>query len=455
MNIDELYLNINNVGMETRVWQTQIPTPEDKAAYQKKGYSVELTESEFRERYVGIDPSCVCYTPSFSCSSLYFNEKTLAVCYIPFIGGPIAGDFFSAEKIKKAIENCEKEAAEKDFLRSIMCMPDKMRFSFFEMLIEKYGTDIPGLYSLFFGVYQTSDYGFGSISPKVIEAVMAAKTDEDAETTRSRVAMLPDVVAVYRGGNSASTSPEEAYSWTTDINVANFFAARRGNEDGYIITAEVKKENIIEYYPEDGEKELIVHPANVKIQGKLRIFGRDFLATVSDRVLQKYGAYKRKLEKLSFAQESEAHGKEHEQRVLLLALMIADNLGLSDAEMDVLATAAIYHDTMRINDCSDEVHGRDGRAYYQNSVKKHNLLAAILCEYHCLPDEEGCACIRATFKNKEKQKKYIQLYNIFKDADALDRVRFGLMDLDLNQLRNPISKQLSLIARLLLSAKLG
>ena len=448
MNIDELLLNINDVSMESRVWQTEIQTAEDKAKYQKKGYTVELTESEFREKYNGIDPACVCYTPSISCNALYFNENTLAVCYLPFIGLLSDGKIGSPEWMQRAVDSCEKEAAEKDFLRSVMCMPDGMKFSYLEMLVEKYGTDIPDFYDIFFSVYKSTDYGFGSVSPKVIEAAVAAKSKKDAEKLRDKMKELPDVVTVYRGGNTASTKPEEAYSWTTDINVANFFAARRGTGDGYIVTAEVNKRDIIEYFPES-EKEIVVSPEKVRIQERMGIYGKDFLSTVGSGVFVKYEAYKKKLEKLGFAQDSEAHGRLHELRVLLLALMIADNIGVSDADMDVLATAAIYHDTMRVNDFNDEVHGRDGRTYYQNTVKKPSLLTSIICEYHCLPDEEGYACIRATFKNKEKQKRYMLLYDIFKDADALDRVRFGLMDLDINQLRNPISKQLSCVARMI------
>lgn len=40
------------------------------------------------------------------------------------------------------------------------------------------------------------------------------------------------------------------------------------------------------------------------------------------------------------------------------------------------------------------------------------------------------------------------LYKVFKDADGLDRIRFGIRDLDLNFLRLPVSKTLTLVARL-------
>lgn len=451
MNIDELLLNINNVSMESRVWQSEIQTAEDKAKYQKNGYAVELTETEFREKYSGIDPACVCYIPSVSCNALYFNEETMAVCYLPFIGLLIDGKISSPERMQKAVKVSEKQAAEKDFLRSVMCMPDEMKFSYLEMLAEKYGADIPDFYDMFFSVYKSMDYGFGSVSTKVVETAMSVRTEKDVVKLNEKLKELPDVITVYRGGNTASARPEEAYSWTTNINVANFFAARRGTGDGYIVTAEANKKDIIEYFPES-EQEIIISPQNVRIQERMCIYGKDFLRDVGSRVFIKTELNKEKLRKLCFAQESKDHGRLHELRVLMLALIIADRMAISDADMDVLATAAIYHDTMRVSDFSDEVHGRDGRTYYQNNVKKPNLLTSIICEYHCLPDEEGYACIRSTFKNKEKQKRYMLLYDIFKDADALDRVRFGLMDLDLNQLRNPISKQLSLIARLCFEA---
>ena len=41
-----------------------------------------------------------------------------------------------------------------------------------------------------------------------------------------------------------------------------------------------------------------------------------------------------------------------------------------------------------------------------------------------------------------------RLLHVFKDADALDRVRFKIQDVDLNQMRLEISKTMVLVARL-------
>ena len=52
---------------------------------------------------------------------------------------------------------------------------------------------------------------------------------------------------------------------------------------------------------------------------------------------------------------------------------------------------------------------------------------------------------RKLSKNRTRSK---LLFDIFKDADALDRVRFGIRDLNMSYIRNDISKHFVLIARL-------
>lgn len=73
-------------------------------------------------------------------------------------------------------------------------------------------------------------------------------------------------------------------------------------------------------------------------------------------------------------------------------------------------------------------------------------LVEFIIEYHCRPDEEGYQAIQNTRELSKRRTKSRQLFDIFKDADALDRVRFGLQDLDINQLRTPEAKLLPLFA---------
>ena len=101
---------------------------------------------------------------------------------------------------------------------------------------------------------------------------------------------------------------------------------------------------------------------------------------------------------------------------------------------------------MRDNDGNDIKHGEASAKYYAQFAKDHPALVnhekviEQIIKYHCLPDEIG---------RSEINKRYLKLFDIFKDADALDRVRFGIRDLDINQLRTPEAKSMTMVADIL------
>lgn len=148
---------------------------------------------------------------------------------------------------------------------------------------------------------------------------------------------------------------------------------------------------------------------------------------------------------------SDLHGKSHQARVLLLTQIISEILDLPLYERRLLATAAIYHDTQRVHDDDDEAHGAAAAEYYRESIDSPSCMVEFLCKFHCLPDEQGYAEIQTNKKLRRNRSQATRLYQIFKDAGALDRIRLGsLRELDLNQLRLPVSKELALVARICL-----
>ena len=134
------------------------------------------------------------------------------------------------------------------------------------------------------------------------------------------------------------------------------------------------------------------------------------------------------------------HDMVHSARVLFLACAIvqAGKLKLTVAELKQLSQAIVYHDIGRNNDAEDDGHGLTSRQIYEES--RHNAVTSFLIEFHCWNDEDAYHHLQ-TSDIKAEQRAWL-LYRILKDADALDRVRFGIYALDVNYLRLPISHKL-------------
>lgn len=141
--------------------------------------------------------------------------------------------------------------------------------------------------------------------------------------------------------------------------------------------------------------------------------------------------------------DSELHTKNHCSRVLLLALCLGYEKGLSDEELDVLGMAAIFHDARRLDDGIDKGHGRRAAEYYKEYCQNNNLFyderTYYITYYHDQEDSLGLSEIK---KSKTFGHRAILLYQIFKDADALDRFRLGPEGLDVNFLRTEEAKEL-------------
>ena len=146
---------------------------------------------------------------------------------------------------------------------------------------------------------------------------------------------------------------------------------------------------------------------------------------------------------------SNIHTRMHEEHVLLFSLLMAEDAALSDEEKDVLGAAAVFHDTRRQNDRYDVGHGRRAAQYYKQFCEQKGLISDdrvdFLLSYHDQPDELGLAFLKENDFSGLKS-----LYDIFKDADGVDRVRLGPNALDCDRLRTrksltlvPLAKQLN------------
>ena len=138
-----------------------------------------------------------------------------------------------------------------------------------------------------------------------------------------------------------------------------------------------------------------------------------------------------------FLNDGGGHGAPHTKRVLYLAMTIAQDYDLTETECEILALACCYHDIGRVNNDTDDNHGKLSarkvvrldllEGYDLTEKEKDSVL--MLIEMHCLDD--------FLFNGDNRE---LLLYQILKDADGLDRVRY--FDLDTRYLRLETSKML-------------
>lgn len=146
---------------------------------------------------------------------------------------------------------------------------------------------------------------------------------------------------------------------------------------------------------------------------------------------------------LPFASNSGIHERAHCERVLLFSLWLSSFYNLSKEEMHALSEAALYHDIGRTHDWYDTFHGCASAEIYAEHTHITDDLALFLMQFHCQDDYKGM--IKAlSGKNPDRR---ILLLNILKDADALDRFRLGLKDLNSHLFRLPESRSLTSYAR--------
>lgn len=139
--------------------------------------------------------------------------------------------------------------------------------------------------------------------------------------------------------------------------------------------------------------------------------------------------------------DSQKHTKDHCARVMLYALVIANQLGLSEKDKDALGVAAAFHDSRRQDDWLDVGHGQRAADAYRDFCHLNALpfdeRAYLVMAFHDLDDEFGkVEIMHRNLKNG------VLLYEVFKDADGLDRFRLGPNALDVNMLRTEEAKKL-------------
>ena len=445
MTISDIVLKNGSSTLKNLYPLVKVLTKEDKASLAAKGYAPGFTAAEWP---YDLPAEKIYYSNSLFPGTFYFDDGPVIpiVIDLHIVGSQrmklqeISEEFCAFVKrtaAKLAAPTLEQVSS------YLLSLDDGFRADVLEAYIRN-SPPSPQLCDLFMAYYTMSDYGAGRYHPDTIRKLFSGRSAGQKQAVADALADYPDVVPVYRGEAEGSTSYRNAFSWSLDINTAFFFACRHGDKNhARIIRAKACKKDILAVSLDSREREIFLLPDSIFDAGVEKLIGPDSTLVMPPKYADVYAAGRRDIQRLYRSRRKEmksGHDMIHSARVLFLACAIiqAGKLKLTVAELKQLSQAIVYHDIGRQNDAEDDGHGLAGRQIYEES--RHDAVTAFLIEFHCRKDEDAYRHLQAS-GIKVKQRTWL-LYQTLKDADALDRVRFGIYALDVNYLRLPISHKL-------------
>lgn len=449
LTVSDILLKNGTARLEDFYPLTRVKTASDKEALLSQGYNPGYTVSEWP---YALPVDKIYYSKHLIPSTYYYDPDNEAI--------PIALclNIYGTERIPIIPDSDQFCKYIRDFAASLQ-NPDKDKlFSYLfnqddgirsELLAEyiRRSSPSPELFDLFQMLYTVTDYNAGEYGAEPLQKLASGRSDEQIQKINHALADYPEELTVYRGEAEGSTNYRKAISWSLDINTAFFFACRHGDQNhARIIRARIHKQDVIAVNLDSREKEIIAVPGVPFGLTFERLIGPDSPLVMPFRHLDEYRKGVEQIQRLYKLHQrgGTGHGKLHTARVLFLALTIiqAGKIKLNPMERTQLLTAIVFHDIGRMHDGVDNGHGKAGREIYEKTARSSaDTAICFLIEYHCLDDKLAEEYLKSTDTIRARKRTWL-LYQILKDADALDRVRFGIYDLDVNQLRLPISHKL-------------
>lgn len=452
-------------SLDDMVCIADIETVEQLKEYEAQGYEAGFTRSQFMNRFphIAVEHIYCIRTTFVPVGLIYLDEEQYICIHTSLFGG-------------KDITNKTDEEFEKVLSEIINRRIEAVRNKEYHVLFYGMNSEDEGniqmrvlhnliknekpckeIYQSFVDVYSFCDCGIAQISLEDVKRVCKGKSKGQQDETLKRMSQLPDIITIYRGEGSSSTPYENAFSWTTDINTAYFFAYWRHSKSFRLVTGTVNKMDVIEYLTDRGESEVIVLPENVTASQRVQCNVDWFVTAISSDYAGfpafEYNAadIKMKVKELydAFGISSRDHDWKHSCRVAFYASFLfrcqyfIEHMSAQKKTKahlikfyNELMQAAIWHDVSRE---SDECHGVASYAVFKENNPDDEIIQ-FLVENHNIDDEDAKVRFKECFNSySSKDRKIIwNMFCMLKDADALDRLRIDRMSkdcLDVKRLR--------------------
>lgn len=307
-------------------------------------------------------------------------------------------------------------------------------------------------YRLFERVWRYNQNSHDVFTEEFIKKVSKYKGVTDSRP----VADTEGYVRVYRSQNEERPLPDKISSWSTDVNIAILNALPLDSQPT-IFQGKIHHDNIISFDNDRFKKEIKVKIHNVEqVEAMEFINLLDFHTELrKGGIIDQYNYYSDMIDNNWFHNPQGIHALGHTKRVLLLSLIICFLENFDEKDQAILGLASIYHDIGRKNDGYDPDHGVasynklvDEQLEKINDIHENEILK-FLVQNHAIPDQSAYKKINRY--DLIDVKRTLRLYDAFKDADGLDRVR--LKDLNPEYLRTVSAQRLILAAHQLYSQK--
>ena len=260
-------LNQSN-SLEHIVRLSNIETEDDLNRCIADQYAVAFTKAQWVERFPKIPPeNVVCAQGTLNVNGLMYYDPKHGICFpLHLFGNSLLFDKTDDDFQRRTcsmISELEQCHADRDYRRLLQPVVSEGTGKIvMQLLLDLLNADEPNskLYTTIIHEYSFCDGGAGVLanSPDFAEKMMRCKSRQQKASTRKKLKGFPDVIPVYRGEGSESTPYTKAFSWTTEINTAYFFASRLGGERSRVVNGFVKKEDVLEYLADRNESEIIV-----------------------------------------------------------------------------------------------------------------------------------------------------------------------------------------------------
>lgn len=249
-------------------------------------------------------------------------------------------------------------------------------------------------------------------------------------TSAHPVADEAGYVQVYRSQDMEAHLPEQASYWTTDVNIA-IHNALPFVPVPVIYQGRVHLNYIISYDNKRSKKEVKVKPQNVEQVELMHLINLvEFDTELREAgIIHQYNSYSKRIDNGWFHNPEGKHAISHTKRVLLLSLIISYLEKYCEEDRNLLCLASIYHDIGRKNDGYDPDHGI---ASYNKLINQKLLELAnhqdqeilrFIVHNHAIADQ--IAYKKLNHYDLIDVDRTLRLYDSFKDADGLDRVRLN------------------------------